>query len=143
MSVALVLGCFGASVLYAAEWIDLAPRCLFAPHAIDTSAYTHLDRKATKDDVEEIFDRHDDALIMAKPSTPGILSLLGLLGGGLLVDMVSDHLQPVLVLVVLYCAYSYVRTQRLILLIENERGQWKDWREVMLDRVVAARQDTL
>ncbi|KDO25725.1 hypothetical protein SPRG_09024 [Saprolegnia parasitica CBS 223.65] len=107
MSVTLLLGCFGCAVLYAAEWIDLAPRCLFNPRNIDTSAYAHVEQgKATQKEIEEIFDRHDDALIMAKPSTPGILASLVLMGGGLLVDHVHDRLQPVLVFVVLYCAFS-------------------------------------
>ncbi|EQC38953.1 hypothetical protein SDRG_03908 [Saprolegnia diclina VS20] len=133
MSVRIVMRGATAAVVYAALWLDRAPRCLFSPKRIETAAHAAL---TTKKEIDEVAEAHDDALIRAKAPLSPLGPLLGLLACLLSLEYdVPDASVPCVVVVFLYCACKYIAMVRSELLLQNEQRQWKDWRERMVDRL--------
>ncbi|KDO15699.1 hypothetical protein SPRG_18761, partial [Saprolegnia parasitica CBS 223.65] len=129
-SLQVALGCFGAVVLYASQWIDCAPRWLYAPKAIDVSAY-NLDHPTTMSELDAIVTKHD----LASPgvAAPGTHLFSG--GGLMYVAYCIDDLPSLLqwIALVLYVALIcvFLATSRLNMLVEDERTQWKSWQIMM------------
>ncbi|KDO25731.1 hypothetical protein SPRG_09030 [Saprolegnia parasitica CBS 223.65] len=103
----VALGCIGAVVLYASQWIDRAPRWLYAPKAIDVSAYINLDHPTTISELDAIVTKHDLALLgVAAPGTH-LFSGAGFMGVAYYIDDLPSLFQwiALVLYVALVCAF--------------------------------------
>ncbi|EQC38944.1 hypothetical protein SDRG_03899 [Saprolegnia diclina VS20] len=130
MTLNLVVGAFGLGVLYAGEWIDCAPRFLYAPKTIDTSALDAIENPTTKD-VKRLAFMETSKIIHAKVELHSFWPTMGLMALFFSFACPVEGL-PVLAIIGLVCAYPFLHQKRQRLLLENENEQWEDWEESML-----------
>ncbi|EQC38955.1 hypothetical protein SDRG_03910 [Saprolegnia diclina VS20] len=135
----VALGCTGTVVLYASQWVDRAPRWLYAPKAIDVSAYTNLDQPTTIAELDRIVTKHDLALLGVAAPTTHLVSGAGFMGIAYCFDGLPPVLQWVALLLYVALVYVYLDTSRLNMLVEGERTQWKSWQIMMVERLPSKR----